>query len=516
MATLPNYLQDQTEESIRQRMLDSLPSDLDKSEGSYIWDALAPASIELAQAAIWAQEVLRRGFASTTFGTYLELRSEEHGVIRRPAVKAAGQVRFTGRANTAIPAGTLVATPADRVTGTSSVQFATQMSIVLDANGTGIADIEAAVAGAAGNVAAGAISLMMTPAAGVTNVTNDASLDGGSDTESDASLRERFLQKVRSPSASGNKADYVNWALEVAGVGGVSVVPVRDGPGTVTVSIINTDKEPASQPLVDRVQNHIAPPWIVVSEAEQQMIGGQGASNDGNSVKMEYNPAEAGTLWQTLTGMLPKPGVWTARIWLKADDLSGTSNVFQASVYNISAMDWAKTTQNGNEDALFLFRGDQLSETYAAVSIPFFWNGSDNIQLRLFRLGNDTATVLWIDRLEYRSTFSKNTGEGKAPIGAKVTVEPAAPVFINLSATLTIAAGYNAESVKATARQNVVDYIRSLSFTDDNDIRYVRIGQAILDTTGVQDYSNLLVNGSSDNVVVGAQEVAVLGTVTFT
>jgi hypothetical protein len=221
-------------------------------------------------------------------------------------------------------------------------------------------------------------------------------------------------------------------------------------------------------------------------------------------------------LWQTLTGLLPKPGVWTARIWLKADDLSGTSNVFQASVYNISAMDWAKTTQSGNEDALFLFTGNQLSETYAAVSIPFYWNGSDNIQLRLFRLGNDTSTILWIDRLEYRSTFSKNTGEGKAPIGAKVTVEPAAPVFINLSATLTIAAGYNAESVKATARQNVVDYIRSLSFTDDNDIRYVRIGQAILDTTGVQDYSNLLVNGSSDNVVVGTQEVAVLGTVTFT
>ncbi|GAW28517.1 hypothetical protein ULO1_27410, partial [Carboxydocella sp. ULO1] len=73
-ADLPEYLTDQNFETILQRMLDSLPDDLDKSEGSFIYDALSPAAIELALAAIWAQEVLRRGFASTTFGQYLDLR----------------------------------------------------------------------------------------------------------------------------------------------------------------------------------------------------------------------------------------------------------------------------------------------------------------------------------------------------------------------------------------------------------------------------------------------------------
>jgi uncharacterized phage protein gp47/JayE len=116
MTDFPEYLTDQTEDSIRQRMLDSLPSDLDKTEGSYIWDAISPAAIELALAAIWAQEVLRRGFASTTFGNYLDLRCEEHGITRRPAAQATGQVKFTGIAGTLVPAGTRVATTADAST----------------------------------------------------------------------------------------------------------------------------------------------------------------------------------------------------------------------------------------------------------------------------------------------------------------------------------------------------------------------------------------------------------------
>lgn len=121
MTVLPNYLSEQTEEAIRGRMLGSLPSDLDKSEGSFMWDALAPVSIELALAAIQSQEVLRRGFAGTTYGPYLDLRCAEHGVTRKAAVKAAGTVRFTGSPGTLVPQGTRIGTLADAVQGTASL-----------------------------------------------------------------------------------------------------------------------------------------------------------------------------------------------------------------------------------------------------------------------------------------------------------------------------------------------------------------------------------------------------------
>ncbi len=257
MATLPDYLTDQTEEAIRQRMLDSLPSDLDKSEGSFLWDALSPAAIELALAAIWAQQVLERGFASTTFGAYLDLRCEEHGITRRPAVKATGQVTFTGTPGTVIPAGTQVSTASSEAA--PAVFFATKSDATIGAGGTVTVDIEAVEAGTSGNVAAGTITMLAQPVAGVTGVSNATATNGGLDEEDDASLLARYLAKVRSPGTSGNKADYINWAMEVPGVGGVQVIPLWNGPGTVKVVLLGTDKKPASQTVVDAVQNYIAP-----------------------------------------------------------------------------------------------------------------------------------------------------------------------------------------------------------------------------------------------------------------
>lgn len=368
MADLPEYLTEQTEEAIRQRMLGRMPADLDKSEGSFAWDTQTPAAIELAQAAIWAQETLRRGFAQTTFGAYLDLRAEEHGVFRRPAVAATGTVTFTGAAGTVIPVGTRVSTAS--TTAAPAVVFATTEAATIPESGSADVPITAEAAGAGGNVAAGTIVFLVLPVSGVSTMINNDPTTGGLDEEDDASLLARYLQKVRSPSASGNKADYVNWALQVPGAGGVSVIPVRDGPGTVSVAIIDTEHQPASPELVQAVQDHIAP--------------------DG----------------------------------------------------------------------------------------PL--------------------------------------GGGLAPIGADVRVEAATAVLINVTATLIIADGFQPESVKAAVVENIRAYIRSLAFNDDNDVRWVRIGQAILDTTGVNDYSGLTVNGGIANIAIGIQEVAVLGEVNLT
>lgn len=241
------------------RMLARLPSDVDRTEGSFYWDALAPAAYELFNSATWAQEVLKRGFASTTFGAYLDLRCEEHGISRKEAQKATGTVKITGTAGTVIPAGTLVATEADSVTNTPSVEFETADTVVLGSNGSVTVLVSAVEAGVSGNVAASAITLMITPISGVSGIGNEAALAGGANAESDESLLSRLMLKVRSPGTSGNKADYVQWALEVPGVGGVEVTPLWAGPGTVKVTLLDQAKRAASPAIVAAVQNYIAP-----------------------------------------------------------------------------------------------------------------------------------------------------------------------------------------------------------------------------------------------------------------
>ncbi|MCV4233435.1 baseplate J/gp47 family protein [Virgibacillus sp. LDC1] len=266
MADLPLYLLDQTEENIMNRMLNKVPSDIDKSEGSFIWDAQAPVAFMLSEAALWAQELLRRGFASTVASDHpdirsaeLDLRTAEHGITRREAVASSGSVLFTGKPGTTVPAGTYVATPADEGSGESSVEYVTTSGVTLSDLGTGTAPIRAVTPGSNGNVPAGVIQLMMTSVSGVTSVTNPEHTRSGTDTESDQSLLERFYAKVRSQGTSGNKAQYMQWANEIAGVGGVEVAPLWKGPGTVGLYLIDTDKRAASRDIVDAVQQYIDP-----------------------------------------------------------------------------------------------------------------------------------------------------------------------------------------------------------------------------------------------------------------
>lgn len=266
MADLPLYLLEQTEENIMNRMLNKVPSDIDKSEGSFIWDAQAPVAFMLSEAALWAQELLRRGFASTVASDHpdirsaeLDLRTAEHGITRREAVASSGSVVFTGKPGTIVPAKTYVATPADEGSGESSVEYVTTSGVTLSDLGTGTAPIRAVVPGSSGNVPAGVIQLMMTSISGVTSVTNPEPTRSGSNTESDQSLLERFYAKVRSQGTSGNKAQYRQWANEIAGVGGVEVAPLWKGPGTVGLYLLDTDKRAASQDIVNAVQKHIDP-----------------------------------------------------------------------------------------------------------------------------------------------------------------------------------------------------------------------------------------------------------------
>ena len=257
--SLPDFLTTETYDVILTRLLAAVSDDIDKSEGSYIYDALAAAAVEMAQMKIDMQNFLARGFASTTFDEYLDYRVEEHGLTRKGAVKATGTVTFTGTSGTVIPSGTVVATPADPMLTVAAIEFVTTAAVTIPAGGSVSATIQASVAGEDGNVLAGTITVMGTYISGVSAVTNASATTGGTDIESDAALLARYLTKVQNPGTSGNKADYKNWALEVAGVGDAQVIPLWNGNGTVKVVLIDDDGAPVSSTIVDAVQAYISP-----------------------------------------------------------------------------------------------------------------------------------------------------------------------------------------------------------------------------------------------------------------
>lgn len=100
------------------------------------------------------------------------------------------------------------------------------------------------------------------------------------------------------------------------------------------------------------------------------------------------------------------------------------------------------------------------------------------------------------------------------PICATVTVVSATGVNINIVAVLTLAGGYNLTDVTTESETRLTNYLKSIAFVNSS-VSYAQIGNIIIDTPGVLDYTGLTVNGGSANIAISNTQVAVLGSVSL-
>lgn len=118
--------------------------------------------------------------------------------------------------------------------------------------------VQALEPGAAGNVAAAAVTLLDTGVSGIQSVTNLEAFAGGVEEESDKALKIRLVQRFEGQ-GPGNQADYVRWALDEPGVGRVTVIPNAFGLGTVQVIIMDENGRNVDPVIVTRLQNRLDP-----------------------------------------------------------------------------------------------------------------------------------------------------------------------------------------------------------------------------------------------------------------
>lgn len=242
-----NIFEEQTFEVIIDRLLSRVPDDVDKREGSVIYDAMAPAAEELALVYEQLAVAVSLPFGSTATGEYLDLRGADYNATRRPASSAVHKAEFRGAGGVLfdVPIGSKFSANDIILTATARMS-------------AGTFELTADVAGSAGNAAYG----MLLPLDYINGLETGAlimQLVPGADIETDAAFRDRYLEDIQTPSTSGNKADYKRWALEVPGVGDARVVPLWNGPGTVRVYLLDVNKQPASTALAADAQAYIDP-----------------------------------------------------------------------------------------------------------------------------------------------------------------------------------------------------------------------------------------------------------------
>ncbi len=200
-------------DTLMETMLSNIRDDLDKREGSVIYDAIAPAALELANFYIALDMVMNEVFAESASYYYLIKRAAERGLFPKEETCAVGKMIVT-------PAGVTISV-GDRF-NLNDLNY-TVTSIINDE--TGEYQIECETAGIAGNQQLG--ELLPVETANELNTMESAELAEilipGEDEEDVETFRERYFALFRNEAYGGNKADYIAKVNEIDGVGGCKV-----------------------------------------------------------------------------------------------------------------------------------------------------------------------------------------------------------------------------------------------------------------------------------------------------
>ena len=230
-----------TYNGILKRMLAKVPSQMDKREGSIIYDALAPAAMELMGVYLELNRVMDESFADTASRQYLVQRAAERGIVPMPATYAVVKGVF----NIEVSMGARF--------GCSGLTYRVIAKI---ANGEYRRQCE--TVGTAGNGNFGAL-VPIEYIDGLTSAVLTELLIPAEDDEDTEVFRARYFASFESQAFGGNRADYMEKTNAIAGVGGCKVYPVWNGGGTVKLVILDSEWNRPSAELVAMVQNTVDP-----------------------------------------------------------------------------------------------------------------------------------------------------------------------------------------------------------------------------------------------------------------
>lgn len=240
----------ETVKEIHDRMLTNVNVELDRSTGSFIWDATRAPAIEFEEQQAEIQNVYNKLDVNNLKDDELDrFVYQRTGIKRKEATKATTTVVISGSVGAEIQIGDIVAT--------DTINFLSLENKTIGESGSVHVLIEAEEYGSIGNVPADSINRFPASISGLIDVYNPNPVTNGYEEEPDDALRQRYFDKLQRPGKAGNKYHYEEWSKEVVGVGDVRVIPRFNGPLTMKVVIIDSNKQLASEELVDQVKEHI-------------------------------------------------------------------------------------------------------------------------------------------------------------------------------------------------------------------------------------------------------------------
>lgn len=242
-----------TYEYIMQRMMDRVKSsypNIDTREGSILFNALAPAALELAIMYTELDNVLTESFVNTASREYLLIACSQMGMATETFQASNGFHK--GVFNVPVPIGSRW--------NCDLYNYTVYEEIGVDENNNYEYKLHCETTGSAPNNVTGDLVAITYTTSDLTYAKITECLIEGEEETSDNDIRVAYYDYVNNIGVDGNVSQYERWCNEYPGVGNCKVIPHWNGDvNTVKVSILSASNDIASDELIAEFQEYLDP-----------------------------------------------------------------------------------------------------------------------------------------------------------------------------------------------------------------------------------------------------------------
>lgn len=236
---------------ILQRMMkrvnESYPN-IDTREGSILFNALAPAAIELAIMYTELDNAIKESFVATASREYILVGCEQMGIDTSVFEASAGV--HSGGFNCEVPIGSRWNCDLYNYEVTGFLERVGNIYYY---------KLQCETVGTAPNTLTGNLTPITHIPSNLTYAKLVGCLIEGENETSDEDIREAYYNYLSKTASDGNVAQYERWCDEYDGVGNYKIIPLWNGVNTVKVSILSSSNRAASDELIYEFQQYLDP-----------------------------------------------------------------------------------------------------------------------------------------------------------------------------------------------------------------------------------------------------------------
>ncbi|HBF4605882.1 TPA: baseplate J/gp47 family protein [Clostridioides difficile] len=142
------------------------------------------------------------------------------------------------------------------------------------------------------------------------------------------------------------------------------------------------------------------------------------------------------------------------------------------------------------------------------------WAGAGTVKVLILDKNRKAATQELINKVQeyiYPNVEESQNRDGKAPIGAIVTIATPQTLLINVKASFVFSNGFSQETVLNILKNKIDKYLDKIDIggTVSYNAIYSLAGSMMLADEGIQDFSNLTINDGTTNIILNDQVVGI-------